>query len=573
MSETTNRWAWLVLLTIAVALHLFLLYRVPLSPSEMPQALASLDAVKGTNLSTASNSALLLLGNTLLFSVFGAGNGIVRLIPSLAGIALVLLPLYWQRRLGNMGTLTAAGVLLISPIILFASRRVEGTTLSILAAGFLFTALAPVWNKNPRESQRKSLIILGVSVGLLSGPAFYDLLLTGIAAWLFWHWLQREQIDLDKFRSWGRPGLAGLGVAMLVSIGFGFRWGGWDGVMDGLSNWLSSWTMTSDASHLGALLLYEPLTLILAALGLIYAWRQRASFPLALAFWVLLNLLMMSLRGGAPVTNAGTVILALAYLSGYGIENIIKDMPANLFKWSIIHLGMGFVFLIPALLGLTQYASGLVSAEQPVLVLSGAIVLLALQALLAFLFSLVLPINVLWRSALLGISVMCLYIQTGFSLQLNYVRPTSALEPAVMTAGSSDMQAFKQMVSDIAIQRGLREDTLAITVVDVDSEITDSVYWTLRDFYRIKVSSTWPSEVELLNAEMLVITPESMDLSAVTTPGWKGMRFTVTHSYLAPTPGCRRTTTIDCTDWVNWYLYRTSPYPQSFKGLILWVNR
>jgi hypothetical protein len=51
------------------------------------------------------------------------------------------------------------------------------------------------------------------------------------------------------------------------------------------------------------------------------------------------------------------------------------------------------------------------------------------------------------------------------------------------------------------------------------------------------------------------------------------MRFTAIHNYLAPTPACRRTTTIDCTDWVNWYLYRTSPYPQSPKNLILWVNQ
>lgn len=573
MSETTNRLAWLALLAIAVALHVLFLSSVPLSPDEATQALASLDTVKRVGLSTASNSEFLILGNTVLFSVFGAGNGMARLIPAIAGLVLVLLPLYWQRQLGHAGALTTAGVLLISPLILFASRRVEGTALSLLAVGFLFTALTPVWINKTRENQRKSLIVLGVSVGLLSGPAFYDLLLTGIATWLFWHWLQREPIDLDKYRSWVRPGLMGLGVAILVSIGFGFRWSGWNGLMSALSDWLSSWTTTSDASHLGALLLYEPFTLILAALGLGYAWRQQASFPLALAFWALLNLLIVSLRGGAPVTGAATAIFALAYLSGYGIENIIKDMPANLSRWIVGHIGLGFVFLIPALLGLTQYAGGLISAEQPVLVLMGAIVLLALQALLAFLLSLVLPVNVLWRSAFLGVGLMCLYLQTGFSLQLNYVRSTSALEPAVMNAGSPDMAVFKQMVSDIAIQLGQREDTLALTVVDADSEITDSVRWTLRNYNRVKVSPTWPSEAELSNTEMLVVTPESMDLSAVTAPGWKGMRFTVTHNYLAPIPGCRWSTTIDCTDWVNWYLYRTSPYPQNFKGLILWVNR
>jgi hypothetical protein len=572
MSDTVNRWAWFVLLALALALHLLFLARVPLSPSELPQALASLDAIRQVELSTASQSALLHLGNMLLFSLFGVGNGIARLIPALAGFALVCLPWYWRYRLGNTGALIAAGVLLFSPLVLFASRRVEGTTLSLLAAGALFTALAPVWNQNIREKYRDILITLGVSIGVLSGPAFYDMALAGIAAWFFWHWLQREKLDFEHYQSWMRSALTGLGVAILFSIGFGFRWSGWNDVMDGLAYWLSSWVVTSDASHLGALLLYEPLSLALAIVGVGYAWRKRASFQLALAVWALVVLLLVSLRGGAPVSSVGVAILACAYLAGYGGQNIIRDMPSSLTKWVFLHIGLGFVFLIPALLGLTQYAGGLVSADRPLLVLAGVIVLLAMQALLAFLFSLVLPVNVLWRSALLGISVMCLYIQTGFSLQLNFVRPTSPLEPAVMAAGSPDMMAFKQMIADIAIQRGLREDTLAITVVDSDAEITDSVRWTLRQYDRLQVSLVWPTETALSTTEYLVITPEGMDLSNVTTPGWKGMRFTVVSSYLAPTPGCRRMTTIDCTDWVKWYLYRTSPYPQSLKGLILWAN-
>ncbi len=573
MSETIRRWTWLGLIAVAAAMHFSLLNSVPLSPGETAQALASLDTVNGAALSTPSHSELLLLGNTVLFSVFGAGNGMARLIPALAGLGLVLLPLYWQRRLGHAGALAAAGVLLISPLILFASRRVEGTIPGLLAVGCLFTALTPVWDKQRSESQRTILIVLGVSTGLLSGPVFYDLFISGSLAWLLWHWIQRERVDWRKYQFVVRPGLIGFGVALLVSIGFGSRWNGWNGLMSGFSDWLSTWTAASDVSHLGALLLYEPLTLILAALGVGYAWRERTSFPLALAFWALLDLLIVSLRGGAPVTGTAASIFALAYCAGYGVENLAKGMPVNLSRWILLHSVLGFVLLIPALLGLTQYAGGLISAEQPVLVLMGFIVLLALQALLAFLFSLVLPLNVLWRSAFLGIALMSLYIQTGFSLQLNFIRPTSALEPAVMRAGSPDMAAFRTMVSDMAVQLREREDSLVLTVVDTDSEITDSVRWTLRDYNRVRVSSTWPTEAELSATQMLVITPESMDLSAVAVPGWKGMRFTVIQSDLAPTPGCRRSTTVDCTDWVKWYLYRTSPSPQSLKGLILWANR
>jgi hypothetical protein len=257
---------------------------------------------------------------------------------------------------------------------------------------------------------------------------------------------------------------------------------------------------------------------------------------------------------------------------------LISDLPGHLSKWILLHIGVGFVFLFPVLLGLTQYASGLINAEQPLLVLAGAIVLLALQALLAFLFSLVLPMKVLWRSAFLGVGLMCLYLQLGFSLQVNFVRPTSALEPVVMDAGSPDMVTFRQMVSEIAAQRGLREDTLVIAIVDVDSDITNSIRWILRDFKRVQLQPTWPSESELASEEILVITPENIDAGSIALTGWKGIRFTAIHNYLAPIPGCRRitsteTSTIDCSDLAKWYLYRTSPYPQTSRGIILWTNR
>jgi hypothetical protein len=580
MSDRIARWAWYALLVLACALHLVFLYQTPLSPGELPQALASLDAVRGAEFSTTADSTLLFLGNTLLFSVFGAGNGIARLIPALAGIGIALLPFYWRRNLGSAGALTAAGLLLISPLMLFISRRVEGTTLSTLAVAILFTVMTSMQHKGEHRNLHNLSVILAVSIGLLSGPAFYDLLLAGLAAWLFKHWYHRERIDWNACRTWIRPALTGTGLAFLISIGFGFRLSGWNGLMVGLAQWLSSWSAASEVSHLGALMLYEPLSLILAVLGFGFAWKRRDARPLALALWALLDLLVTSIRGGAPVSSTGTVVLPLAYLAGYGIKNMVfdMDMVKDLSRWIVLHIVLGFIFLLPTLLGLTQYGSGLISASQPLLVLSGAIVLLALQALLAFLFSLVLPVKVLWRSVFLGVSLMLLYIQAGFGLQLNYVRPTSALEPAVMSAGSPDTEMFKQMVYDIGMQRGLREDTLEISLVDEVPEITNSVRWLLRDFIRLKVVPTWPPDAEQEHTNMLVITPEGMDLSSVTAPGWKGMRFTAIHSYLAPAPACLRTVTeestyIDCSDFVNWYLYRTSPYPQSPQGAILWVNR
>jgi hypothetical protein len=573
MSETKTRWAWFAVLALSLALHMVFLHRVPLSPDEVKSALASLDMVRNVDAVTTADSILLLLSNTLLFSVFGAGNGIARFIPALAGTVLVVLPVLWRDYLGREGSLTAAAVLLISPLLLFASRNVEGTILSFLAAAFMLTALSPALNKTLNVQQRNLFLVLGVSIGLLSGPVIYDLIFTAVAAWLFGSFLQKKKIDWVEIRSIGKPALLGLSIAVLASIGFGFRLSGWDGIMVGFANWLASWRTFSDTSHLGALLLYEPLTLMLSLLGFSYAWRKQDSFILTLTTWALLNLLIVSIRGGATVTGIGIILLPLALLSGYGLQNTILDIPVTKIKWVGMHVTLGFIFLLPGLIGLTQYGNGLISVEEPLLVLSGIAVLLALQILLAFLFSIVLPLKLLWRSAFLGMTVMGLFIQTGFNLQLNFVRPTSAVEPAVGSAGSPDIRAFERMVSNLAVQRGLRDDTVNIVIVDTNPDITNSVRWNLRHIKGIKFSPAWPSESALAGADIFVITSESVDTSTLSGQGWKGMRFIATHNYFAPIPICRRTDFIDCTYLVNWYLYRTSPYPQSPNSLILWVNQ
>ncbi|MDF1512283.1 MAG: hypothetical protein P1S60_00595 [Anaerolineae bacterium] len=574
LPDSINRWAWICLLAMACAVHLFSLTTAPLSPDEASQALASLDVGSGIKVSATVNSTLLQLGNMLLFSVFGAGNGMARLLPSLAGIALVCIPLLWRRQLGDVGALTAAVVLLFSPLILFASRRAEGTALSIAAVGCLFSALISERHHDKVYIHNNSiLVMLGVCVGLLSGPAFYDMLVAGCLAAVAWYWLRREKITWQHVIHWWQPGLAGVGIALLLSAGLGLRWGQWNGVMDGLALWLASWAVFTDVSHIGALLLYEPLTILLAALGMGYAWQKQAVVPRVVTFWALAVMLLVSVRGGASITSTGAVVFGLAYLSGYGVGQISGTLLRSMSSWVVIHIVLGFICLLPGLVGLTQYANGLISPEQPALVLSGIIVLLALQALLAFLFSAVLPAAILWRSAFLGVAVMCFYIQTGFAVQLSFVRPTSPLEPAVMAAGSRDLFAFKQMMADIAVQNGVREDRLMIAVVDTNPDITTIVRWTLRDYQQLHITSAWPSDADIATMDWVVIAPEDIDLRVVrSSAGWKGMRFTAIERYLAPIPGCQRTTTIDCSDWANWYAYRTSPYPQSPAGLVLWTN-
>ena len=114
-----------ILATLALALRLYRLGLAPLSTSE---AMLSVAALRGTAIPTGA-SPLLYWVNAFLFSTFGAGDTLVRLLPALAGSVLVLLPALMRERIGRVGALGAAALLAISPVAIFTSRTASGDAL------------------------------------------------------------------------------------------------------------------------------------------------------------------------------------------------------------------------------------------------------------------------------------------------------------------------------------------------------------------------------------------------------------------------------------------------------------
>jgi len=121
------RWVWLGLLALAVGSRLLGLAAAPLSPGESGTALSAWDVVSTGTWPATADSPLLLTSQTLLFALLGPSEVTARLLPALAGILLVGLPLLWRKDLGDLGALVAAGLLLTSPTSLFTARRVDGT--------------------------------------------------------------------------------------------------------------------------------------------------------------------------------------------------------------------------------------------------------------------------------------------------------------------------------------------------------------------------------------------------------------------------------------------------------------
>ncbi len=567
-----SRWvgaAVVMLVLIALASRLVGLGGVPLAPDEARHALEALDAVNGAGWPAQTESPALLTGQYLIFLVAGAETFAARLVPAVAGLAVVLLALAWRRWLGTIGALVAAVMLLVSPLMLWTARQASGTSIGVLAVALLFVAALRTSAERDSDRIRDLAITLGVGVGLVSAPVFFDLLLAGLATAL----LARRGSLRRHLRVWIRPALWGLGVAVLIALAGGLRWTGWAGIGGPLAAWFRAWrTPRALGTRPRWLLLYEPALLGLTVLGMGWALARRRNATLVVAIWGGLTLALVALRGSDDPTALSAAVLPWAWVAGATARDGLRDIVPSEFRWMGLHILLALILWTPVLWGLAQHTQSGLYGEQPgFLVMIGALVLVAMQALVAFLFATVLPAPLLWRGAWGGALLALLFLQVSFALGLSFVRPTSPAEPAVTAAASPDLAALRHELDQIGVARGARRDALEVAILDRDSALTATLRWVLRDFRRLHVVESWPP-----GFEGVLLTPEQFSLSEIavldteTLQNWRGMPFVAVVQGQDGVPPCQRLVPPYCPDTARWYLYRESGERPIKTHVILW---
>jgi len=564
------RWVWLGLLTLAVGSRLLGLTATPLSPDESGTALSAWDVVNTGAWPATADSPLLLTGQTLLFALLGPSEVAARLLPALAGVLLVGLPLLWRKDLGDLGALVAAGLLLASPLNLFTARRADGTALAVLGGALVVTVILQTLAGPDGDTRgHEALLALGLMLGLTGGPPFYDVAIAGCAAC----WVIRRAAPSGKIvLRWKGALLIGIALSLLVSVAFGLRWSGWAGIADGAAAWWAEWLSPAERSTnpLGLLLLYEPLLLLSAATGLVLLVNQHTAdrhlLPRAFALWAVGAALLVTLRPGSAPEALSAIILPLALLGGFAADRLWSHLPPESLRWLGLHVLTSALFWAPGLLALAQYANNSAFNNQIAIIILGMVVLAALQVMLFLIFLMHLPSKYLWRSALLGIGVIFLFLQLSFGAGLAFVRSDSAIEPAIRVAGSRDLHHLSQAAQEIAVTRDERADSLDIILIDQDPDLTALIRWALRDFDSLRVATGWPTD-----SAALVISPGTDAMPIPDTPeAWQGVRFVAMTRAAAPAPACLQLVPLDCQDAVSWYLYRHSPVLPAATYAILW---
>ena len=236
---------------------------------------------------------------------------------------------------------------------------------------------------------------------------------------------------------------------------------------------------------------------------------------------------------------------------------------------------MGFVFWQPVGLALARHASGIeytgsgsLLENASLILFLGSVTLLVLQVLVALLFSLKMSLRLVWRGAMLGLTLALLVAQLGFAWGLAFVRPDSIAEPALAAATSSDLLALRTMLDEMAVQSRQRRDDFPVTVVTGDTSTVAVIRWALRDFARLTVTEFWPAEVSGVIVAAPDATPPETAIQA-----WEGMAFTALERGTARIPACQSSAPLACNDLARWYLFRQSQDAPAPEQVILWRTR
>ena len=376
-----------LILFLAVGVRLFNLGRLPLSDGEAGWALQSLSIARGESTGIGPQPGEVTLTG-LAFLLLGSSNFLARLYAAIAGSLLVVVPLFFKRRLGSLAVLILMTGLALDPGLVVMSRTAGGP---MGAIGFGTLALALVYARQP--------LWAGVAAGLalLSGPAVIAGLIPLGLAWGITVLIHRSREDAGDFAetepSWlhGKEWLVFLLSALVTLLVAGTLFlrvpQGLSAWMSALPAYLSGWVTPSGTPALrlfAALLVYQPLAFIFGMIGILRGWLQKDRLVHFLSLWFLFSLLMALIYPGRQMGDLVWSLLPLWTLAALELAHLIGGFSGN--RW--VPFGQALVvFILLALfwlnlLGVAGVWIDLQTSAMRLAVLAGLLALIAILSLL-----------------------------------------------------------------------------------------------------------------------------------------------------------------------------------------------
>ena len=534
----------------------------PLQVRELPAAVAAIYAPTALPIDTTGVSPILRMAHRLLFSLFGAETDSLRLPVALAGVALVLSPQLFRPLLGRAQSLMLSGLLLISPLLLFASRSAESAILAQLAIISMLYAIYQCWlNRNDEESKARhrwqiaSAFTLALTVFLTDGRGY---LLAGSAFLAAFYAigggvrLSDESRVLLRDWPWRQSLLVILASLLLLSTALLTQLDGLALVGDNLAAALAGWASPGNFLQIiGVSFYYEHGYWLLAAFALISRWKRgEIPFPERFAAaWLVLLTLALTLDRGTNPAHASWLSIPLAICVLAALKSLFTKTNATngttrllgahqaawlvgipcalLFAWMAVQLR-----ILTAHMGtyptLSDFFFGIFNQSSSVAIWSVLRLVVGLFMLLALYLGAQIYIerNIIRR--VIGATVACFLLAGAFS---NGWRTVAAHEnvnraPWLSFAQTKANHYFAQSLAAISHQlsANVPEFTIALALEDEENLAqVNTLLWNLRKFEDVVVLPTLE-----LAAGFPVVISDSVDgniaKSALAGP-YYGQRF------------------------------------------------
>jgi hypothetical protein len=560
---------------LAAALRFIQLGALPLSDAEAGWALQALNVAQGTR-PLLGPQPIYVLPTSLLFFLFGTSNFLARLVPALAGSALILVPFLFRQRLRSVPGLFLAFFVALDPGLASLSRQ-AGSLMPALT--FALLAWAFWWGKRPRAAG-----ILG-GLALLSGPAVWAGLLGLGLAWVLRRTMERpaastkseEQVDkeeagqgVDSVRRENLKVALTFGGATILLGGTMFLLspGGLSAWLSALPVYLSGWARPSGVPAgrlLFALLAYQPLAVLFGLAAVARGWLQRRKRYIRLNLWLLTALLVATFYPARQVGDLAWVLMPLWALAALELSNHSRIFLEERREVA----GMALLIFILLSFAWLDYAG---IALDPLNVTSNAIEVggsvlfenlpptryVLLVSVLLLLVVSVLMVGLGWsaRTARLG-SVWGLTIALGiYSLGMAWgatgLRTPNGWElwwPDKRPAQADLLLATVNEQSEWSTGDAMSQE---VTLLDIDSPALE---WLLRGRSLHKASA-----LDLQAAPAIVVSAQT---DAINLPiAYRGQDFSWRREPFWDIVGFY--------EWIKWSVFRDMPYEE--EAVIVWVR-
>ncbi len=336
-----NLWqtlGWVAAFAIAAVLRLPRLDGWALDASEAAHAYDAWVLFRGqptvTGEAIPDVGSLFLLLEGIAFFLFGATDVTARLVPVLAGLALVALPLALRGWIGGPAALGMAGLAAISPTLVYASRVASP---EIIVAALALGAVACIVHLGQTVSARGPAIGLGVVTGAAyaAGPSAVTVGVTLLAGIAFATLVAPEGTIRRGLRALRGTGallaflLAAIATAVLCFTRVLSSPAGIAGAGETLAAW---WRLLTESSgqpvplFLAALLIYEPIAVVFAAVALVRDRGTRGDAVALFAGWFAAAFAVWSFSAGRGPEHAVHVALPLVLLAGIGLGALLHEI-------------------------------------------------------------------------------------------------------------------------------------------------------------------------------------------------------------------------------------------------------